>query len=423
MRSPRAAVREISRETALVVSLISGSQYVNHMYLVVFPPILGILADEFGVTLAALGVALGVQGATNAVCQLPFGHLADSHDRTLALALSSVLGALGVGMLAVAPSYEWLLVGQAVVGVGVAGHHPTHYPLLSDATPERHRGRAFSVYGFGGSLGFATPPVLISAVIAVPALTWRHALGLLSVVGFAYAAVVVGAFLTRVSDEVTTPNRSGEPGGEPLRERVLAEARGLAASPGILLLALLAMITSTASWGFTSYAVVLLTDSYGASHELANLALTGAFVVGAVAILAGGDLSDRIGAGPVMLASFAAVGALLALLALGGVPTLVAVAFVLGVGGVRSLANPARSKLTDDLSARGAIGRNFAVTTIGIMLGSTLAPPLFGYLIESWGYRAAFLAVAAVAFLGVALTAALLSVFAAADSGPDAAAD
>ncbi|MFC6737511.1 MFS transporter, partial [Halolamina salina] len=115
-------VRDASREAATVVGLVSGSQYVNHAYLVLFPPILGTLSTEFEVSLAMLGIAIGVQGAANTVFQLPFGWLADARDRTIAFALSSVAGALGVLAVALAPNFPMLVLGPVLVGVGVAVH-------------------------------------------------------------------------------------------------------------------------------------------------------------------------------------------------------------------------------------------------------------------------------------------------------------
>ncbi|UIO99521.1 MFS transporter [Halobaculum sp. CBA1158] len=422
-----AAARRAPRETWVVVGAVSASQYLNHAYLVLFPPILSVLSGEFTVGLAALGVALGVQGATNTAFQLPFGHLADRYDRTIALGLSSVLGALGVLLAAAAPTFEWLLVAQAVIGVGVAGHHPAHYPLISDSTPETLMGRAYSLYGFGGSVGFATPPVLIAGVVSA-GYSWRVGVGLIGAVGLAYAVAVTWLFAARVDDAVTAPNRSRDRGdadgsgrdaddAERSRtrgtwvERTRAYLRELAAAPGILALALLALVSSTAGWGFTSYVVVFLEDGYGLSLSRANLALTGSYLVGALAVFVGGDLSDRISAGPVMVASFAAVGALVGLLALGVVGPLAAIGLVLLVGGARSIAGPARSKLTDAFAPDGTTGTSFAITTIGVMLGNAVAPPAFGYLIETAGRRAAFLAVAGVSLLAVLLTVGLIARF------------
>ncbi|GAA0207328.1 MFS transporter [Halobaculum roseum] len=421
------AARRAPRETWVVVGAVSASQYLNHAYLVLFPPILAVLSGEFAVGLAALGVALGVQGATNTAFQLPFGRLADRHDRTLAFGLSSVLGAVGVLAAAAAPTYEWLLVAQAVIGVGVAGHHPAHYPLISDSTPDDLMGRAYSLYGFGGSVGFATPPVLIAGIVSA-GYSWRLGVGLIGAVGLVAAVALTWLFAVRVDDAITAPNRdtgggdtdagtaadggaSGVGRVDAWVARTRAYLRELAAAPGVLALALLALVTSTSGWGFTSYIVVFLQDGYELSLSRANLALTGSYLVGAVAVFVGGDLSDRVSAGPVMIASFAAVAGLVAVLALGVVGPLAAVGLVLLVGGARSIAGPARSKLTDAFAPDGTTGTSFAITTIGVMLGNAVAPPAFGYLIETAGRRAAFLAVAGVSLLAVVLTVGLIARF------------
>jgi len=406
-----AALSAVDRETATVVGLIGGSQYVNHAFLVLLPPILPVLSEEFGVTVALLGLVLGASAAANTAFQLPFGYLADHHDRTLALGLSSVLGAVGALVTAVAPDVPTLLAGQVVLGIGVAGHHPAHYPLLSDAVPEDARGRAFSVYNFGGSLGFATPPVVVTAVVGLGAgYTWRHAVGLIGAGGLAYGLLVTAAFATRVSDDVTAPNVDGTTEA-PLAERARAALRGLVAEPGILALATLTLLATTAGWGLTSYAVVFLTDVYRLSLGVANLTLTGLFVVGAVAVLVGGEVTDRFGGGRVLLASYAGVTVLVALLAARLVPAMGAVGLLLAVGAVRSAGGPARDELTERLADTGAVGTSFAVVTIGLMLGSTVAPPLFGFVIEAAGVTTAFYLIAATAALTTLVTLAVLARF------------
>jgi len=415
-RGIRAAVRAAPRQTKVVVGAISASQFLNHAYLVLFPPILTILEGDFGVGLGLLGLALGIQGATNTLFQLPFGHLADEYDRTIALGLSSLLGAVGVLVTAVAPGYVSFFVGQAIIGIGVAGHHPAHYPLLSDATPEDLLGRAFSVYGFGGSLGFATPPTLLAGVVAA-GYSWRYGVAAIGVVGLLFAVGIVVLFARRVSDDVTAPNveatdeSEGTSTPEDWRTRASAYIRDLVSSPGILALALLALVGSTANWGFTSYIVVFLTDGYGLSLSLANLALTGAFVAGAITVFLGGHLADTRAPGPVMLWTFAVLTLLFAALAGGWLPPLAAAGVVLLIGGVRAVAGPARSKLTDTLSVSGSTGTNFAIVSVGTMLGNAIAPPLFGTIIERSGPSAAFTGVAAVSVLAIVVTVWLVARF------------
>ncbi|MFC6737646.1 MFS transporter, partial [Halolamina salina] len=188
-------------------------------------------------------------------------------------------------------------------------------------------------------LGFATPPVTFT-LFTDAGLTWRHAVGAIGAVGLLYAVVATVVLRSVVGDDVTGPNVDAGTTGEKesLSTRAVAALRALANSPGILGLTLLALLTSTASWGVNTYAVVFLDRAYDVPSETANLALTGMFVVGAVAIVLGGDLTDRIAPGPVMVGSFAAVTGFVALLASGLVTATVAVGALLGVGAARSLA-------------------------------------------------------------------------------------
>ncbi|MFB6161271.1 MAG: MFS transporter [Haloferacaceae archaeon] len=412
---------DVPRETRNVVGAIGGAHFANHMYLVLLPPILSVLADEFGVSIAALGFALGAQGVTNTGLQLPYGYLADNYDRTLALALSSALGGVGAVLVALAPTYAWLVVGLAVLGAGIGGHHPSHYPIIADATPEEQRGRAYSIYSLGGNLGFATPPALLTLVMN-RGFSWRHGVGLIGVAGLLYAGFLTLYFSRRVGPSITEPNET-ESTDAGVTERLRAGLRSIAASPGVLGISLLTFVTSTAKWGFTAYVVILLTRAYGVGLDTANLALTGAFVVGAGAVLIGGYLTDRAGAGAVMLGSFAALALVTGTLATRAATPLLAVGLVLVAGAIRSISPPARARLTDRLSARGDVGKNFAVITVGIMLGNAVAPPLYGWVIDHSSAETAFYAVAGTAVLAVGITAAVLVTYLDADRVADAAAE
>ncbi|MGM0604523.1 MAG: MFS transporter [Halobacteriota archaeon] len=398
-------------DATIVVGMVSGSHVINHLYLVLFPPILATLAADFEVGLAALGIAMGLQALVNTTLQLPYGYLADNYDRVLTLGLCLGLGSIGAGVLAIAPTFEWLLVGQVVLGAGVAGHHPAHFPLLSDATDEHLRGRAYSIHGFAGNLGFAAPPVVILGVTALPGTSWRHAFGLIALVGALYGIVACYVLWRHVSDEVTRPNPSEDVDRTTATSRIgrmRAELRALGRSPPILGLGVVSLVASTAFWGVTSFVVVLLEDGYGVSSGTASLTLTAMFVFGAGLILIGGALADRYRPGFILVGAYALVGVAVFALASFVVPPLVAVGVAVLAGSLGSLGLPARDKLADALSARGDIGRNFAVVTIGIMIGNTVAPPIFGALIESTGYRETFTAIGAVAVLAALVTAAIV---------------
>lgn len=399
----------VDRRTTLVVGLVSGSHFVAHAYLTVLPPVLPTLAAEFDVGLGALGLAIAALWTTNTVFQLPFGWLSDTYSRTGTLAVSLGVATVGIGLTAVAGSYLALVAAQAVVGLGIAANHPAHYPLLSAATPEDRLGRAYSAHAFGGALGFAAGPAVVTGVLALGG-TWRTALLAVAVGGGVYAALAVAVLATRVDRAVRRPpERESVPGLRARLRGATADVAAAATAPGLMTLVALAFVTAVAAWGVRTYVPVLLVDGYGLSRSGANLVLTAMLVVGAGFILVGGDLSDRRTALGVVLAGYLLLTGLAGLAASALVPTAAVVACVLLLDGALNLGRPARSKLADDLSARADLGKSFALVTVGITAGGAVAPPLFGALIERAGVTPAFGLVAALGLVGVGLTRMLRS--------------
>ena len=408
----RDARSSVSRETGLTVGLVSGSHVINHLYLVVLPPIFGVLAEEFEVGLATLGLAVGTQGALNMAFQLPFGYVSDNHSRLLALCSGLTIASAGILTTALAPTIEWVFAGQALLGVGIAAHHPAHFPMLSAATSSENRGRVFSLHSFAGNIGYAAAPSLIVALTLVPGVTWRHAFLVFAGLGVGYAALCLVAFGRYVDPSITRGDGQTQDDSAAdaptLAQRARSQLRSLAGSPAILALAVLALVTGVANWGIRSYAVVLLTDGYGLELQLANLLYTAMYVVTAVVILLGGDLADRVSAGSILLTGYG--GLVVTALVVGSFlfPPLLAGLAVILAGSSIGFSGPARSKLTDRISDRSDLGMNFAVITVGITLAGSVAPPLFGALIDRASYATAFVAIAGIGLACCALTLAIL---------------
>jgi MFS family permease len=414
----------VASQSRLVVGLVGGSHLVNHAYFMLLPPIFGPLRAELGLTDAQLGVALGVVGVVVTALQLPLGSLSDSRGRTPVLAVSLTFGALGALLTATAQSYAWLLAASAVTGVGIAGHHPAHYPLIGAATTPDTRGRAYSVHGFTGALGFAAPPAVVAAA-ATLGLDWRLAIGAIAAVGAVYGAACLLAFARYVDRDITHPTsavgadaagNSAASGGS-LGGRIHRELRRLLSSPPIVALTVLWFCTSAAGWGIKQYTATLLSTGYAVPDSTANFAVSAMLTVGAVVIFGGGYLTDRYAAGPVLVGGYAALVAVAGLLAVGTLPALGALALVLVLSATVDGSRPARAALADALSPDDAAGKNFGLLTIGISGGAAVAPPVLSVVVGRLGVTAAFLAIAGLGVLAIALTAVVLSVGGAAVTG------
>ncbi|QLD88270.1 MFS transporter [Natronomonas salina] len=400
----------------LVVGLVSGSHVVNHAYLLLFAPAFSLLSGEFDASLAALGLTIGVVNGVVTAGQLPLGYISDSYSHAAVLIGCLVVGSLGCALSALAPTYEWLLVAAGVMGLGVAGHHPAHYPLISAAAPESYRSRAYSAHGFAGAVGLAVPYAAVPAAVAL-GYGWRAAFLAIAALGFCYAGVAalvvrrLPASITRAGaqarEDDPAPFGSADTPRErlrDLRDRFVGYLRMLAGAPLILALTALWFVNSAAIWGVRSYAATLLDAGYGVDAGTASLVASAMLVVGAVVLLGGGYLADRIGPLPMLFAGYGSLVVLAGLLSTALLPALAAVGVVLLLAATVDLSRPARSTLTDLASERRDVGKNFALMTIGISAGGAVAPPVFGYVIEQTDVWAAFVGVAATAAVALGLS-------------------
>lgn len=400
------------RTAGLVVSLVGGSHFVHHGYFMLLPPIFGALKTDLGITTSQAGLALGLVGAVVVALQLPYGYVSDTYSRSFVLVGSLAIGAVGAFLTATATSYPWLLVAAVVTGVGIAGHHPAHYPMLSAATDPSARGRAFSVHGFTGALGFAAPPAVVGAAAAA-GYDWRLAIGAFALLGTAYTLGTIWVLTEHVPRSVTHAPGSGDPVAFSLRglpRRLLAGLRSTVASTAIVLLALLWFLVSMSVWGIQAYTAPLLTDGYGVGDGTANLVVSAMLVLGAIAILAGGWLTDRYGARTVVLGGLVVTAGIAGTLASGLLPVALALGTTLALATGVKATRPALSTLGDALSSRDDLGKNFGLLTIGISGGGAVAPPVFGALTEYASAKAVFWAVVAVCVAAFLFTFVVLAV-------------
>ena len=91
-----------------------------------------------------------------------------------------IILALGSIASAMAPSFVFLIVARAVMGVGIGGDYPTSATIMSEFSNRKNRGRlvamVFSLQGVGILVGIAVAFTLLA--FNVPSnLIWRIMLG------------------------------------------------------------------------------------------------------------------------------------------------------------------------------------------------------------------------------------------------------
>ncbi|WP_326769731.1 MFS transporter [Streptomyces sp. NBC_01591] len=149
---------------------------------------------------AASGIVLAAS-LLSSVAQPVFGALTDRRAMPWLLPVSTVLGGLGVALSGLSGSYPLTLLFMAVSGIGVAAYHPESARVARLVGKGSHS--AMGWFSFGGNVGFALAPLMVTAVVATGGLRFSPLLVVPAVVGSVLCLPVLRAL------EKTTSAGSG----------------------------------------------------------------------------------------------------------------------------------------------------------------------------------------------------------------------
>ncbi|WP_460883358.1 MFS transporter [Pseudaeromonas pectinilytica] len=122
-------------------------------------PVLTTYGHELpGATPALIGIAIGVYGFTQALCQIPLGFLSDRQGRRLVIVGGLLLFALGSVVAALADSIWGIILGRSLQGAGAIS--AAVMALLSDLTREQHRSKAMAIIGMSFGVTFAVAMIV-----------------------------------------------------------------------------------------------------------------------------------------------------------------------------------------------------------------------------------------------------------------------
>lgn len=134
---------------------------------------LPVLTREFDASLAlaqwvVLGYILCITGLL-----LPAGRLADMVGRKEVFLTGFVVFAAGAALCGLTPSLHWLIVARVLQGIGGALVQANSGALVTQAFPQKERGRALGLVGSTVSAGALTGPMIGGLITAY--LGWRWA--------------------------------------------------------------------------------------------------------------------------------------------------------------------------------------------------------------------------------------------------------
>jgi MFS family permease len=371
-----------------IIGLIGAGHLISHFLQLTLPPLFPILRTELDVSWAALGVVSSVFYGVSAVAQTVAGFVVDrlGARRVLLAGMTLMGGAIALG--SVVHSY-WMLLGvAALAGLGNSVFHPADYSMLNHTISARRIARAYSVHQLSGNAGWVLAPIVVGTVTHVAG--WRAAL--LTAGGLALLGTVVLATQTRGLGAAESTRSASRPG-------VTADVRLLLAVPILMAFGYFALLTAS-TMGIQTFAVPALGVIYQAPLALATGALTVYLFGNASGILTGGLLADRATRHDLVAAGGVTAAAVLTLVLASGQLPLAAITLVMAAMGFSmGVTAPSRDMLVRAATPRGSSGKVFGFVYSGLDLGSLVAPPIYGWLLDRGRPRTMFGVIAAVMFV------------------------
>jgi FSR family fosmidomycin resistance protein-like MFS transporter len=292
---PASAPAAKAKPAFRILGTISASHMVNDMMQSLIIAIYPVLKGNFSLSFAQIGLITLTYQLTASLLQPLVGLVTDKKPQPYSLPLGMFSTLIGLLLLGFAPSYTFVLVAAAFIGMGSSVFHPESARIARLASGGQH-GLAQSVFQVGGNTGTAIGPLLAAAFI-VP-------YGQRSVAWFSLAALVGATLLLQVSRWYTThqagANRSRKAAAPaPYPRRVVVGAVAV----------LLVLIFSKYFYlaGISSFYTFYLIEHFGVSVQSAQVHLFIFLFASALGTLFGGTVGDRIGRKPVIWVSILGV--------------------------------------------------------------------------------------------------------------------
>jgi len=264
----------------------------HHLLSSVVPPLLPFIREDFGISITQAGGLVSAFTIAYGISQLPSGWLADRIGQRV-LILLGISGVALWGMLAgLAPNYAIMIVLMVLLGLFGGGYHPSSAPLVSSMVTPKRRGWALGIHQIGGTASNLTAP-LIAAGLATY-LGWQSAFlipGAVVIVLGIVLFVLLGSMKRQAVPDEDKVNAKTEARTPEVRQRLskLITYIVIGTAGQIFIMSVIAFLPM--------FVVDRLGESEGAGAAIQAVIYLGGLPAGPIA----GYLSDRLGAGRVLI--------------------------------------------------------------------------------------------------------------------------
>ena len=268
-----------------ILIAISISHLLNDTLQSIIPAIYPVVKESFSLNFAQIGLITLTFQLAASIFQPFVGFYTDRKPKPFSLAIGMGFTLVGLILLSIAPSFEFLIFSVGLVGIGSSIFHPEASRVAHMASGGR-RGMAQSVFQLGGNFGSSIGP-LLAAIIIVPYgqsyIVWFSALAILAI----FILFNVGKWYQRkVKIKARRPNSDHNVVHNFSPKKVFI-------SVGILLVLIFSKYIYLVS--MTSYYTFYMIQKFGATVQDSQVYLFIFLFAITAGTIIGGPLGDRIG--------------------------------------------------------------------------------------------------------------------------------
>jgi MFS transporter, FSR family, fosmidomycin resistance protein len=373
-----------------MLPLFVMGHFSHHVLTTITVPLIPFIRSTFNLDYTQSGLVISAFTLAYGFGQLPAGWLADRVDprKLMTVGISGV--ALAGILVGLSQTFVLMILFLILMGLLAGGYHPSAPPLISASVPHQNMGRAFGFHNIGGGASHFVTPLIAVAVANVWG--WRStyiALGIPTVAFGILFYILLGHMKARQKTNPAAPEDGEQTPAPPGSTRSL------------VFFLILSTFTAAIVNSIISFIPFLMVDHFGVSKEMAAGSLSVIYLAVFWASPLGGYLADRLGSVRVVLAVCLAAGPVVFLLtvlpygwALGGMLILMGTIIF-----SRMSASECFIMRQTPIKSRSTILGIYYFTG---MEGGGVLTPMIGYLIDHFGFTAAF-AIAGGALVAITL--------------------
>jgi FSR family fosmidomycin resistance protein-like MFS transporter len=284
------------------VGILSAGHLVTDINQGALPAMLPFFIAAYDLSYAAAAGIVFAANMTSSIVQPVFGHAADRFSKPWLLPVGLLMAGIGLAFTGIFQGYGWILSMAIVSGIGIAAYHPEAARRVNFAAGNK-KGTAMSLFGVGGTIGFAVGPLIATAAL----LHWGLKGTLVLIVPVTImAAVMASQFSLFTSLDASRNGGRSKSDVKHVKDNWSAFSR----------LTITIIGRSILFYGLNTFIPIYWINGLNQSKVTGAMALTIFAGSGIVGNLVGGSFADRMGQKKVMITGYIGLTLFLPLLIL-----------------------------------------------------------------------------------------------------------